>query len=161
MAGWTTEPIYTPKGEYKFPDYSGSMTGSSGSENKSKANEYLKLFSGAITEGLKSRTANTDAARSASTSTDQKFTGFGGSSSSSGMNNDLTIVHSPGPSFSPFTAAGTPGKKGFGGAIGRVAGAALGIALAPITGGSSLALAGLGSQLGGSIGDSYEENRYG
>ena len=159
MAGWTTEPIYTPKGEYKFPDYSGSMTGSSGSESKSKANEYLKLFSGAITEGLKSRTANTDAAKSGFT--DQKSSSHSGSSSSSGMNNDLTVVHSPGSSFSPFTVAGTPGKKGFGGAIGRVAGAALGIALAPVTGGGSLALAGLGSQLGGAIGDSYEENRYG
>lgn len=129
--------------------------------NKPKAEDFVKVFSGAITEGLKSRTKNTDAARSASTSTDQKFTGFGGSSSSSGMNNDLTIVHSPGSSFSPFTVAGAPGKKGFGGAIGRVAGAALGIALAPVTGGGSLALAGLGSQLGGAIGDSYEENRYG
>ena len=129
--------------------------------NKPKATDFVKVFSGAITEGLKSRTKNTDAARSASTSTDQKFTGFGGSSSSSGMNKDLTVVHSPGASFSPFTIAGTPGKKGFGGAIGRVAGAALGIALAPVTGGGSLALAGLGSQLGGAIGDSYEENRYG
>jgi len=159
MAGWTTGDIYTPKGDYKFPDYSGSMKSGGGSETKPKAEDFLKLFGGQISEGLRSRQANTEAARSGST--DGKFSSYGGSTSQAGMNNDLTVVNHPGPSFGPTTIAGTPAKKGFGGVIGRVAGTALGLALAPVTGGSSLALAGLGGGLGGSIGDTYESNRYG
>ena len=161
MAGWTTDDIYTPKGDYKFPDYSGAFkSGGGGSSSGSpKAEDFLKLFGGAVTEGLKARRSGAQSA--ASSASDSKFATFGGSSSSGGMNNELTIVHNPGPSFGPVTLPGTPAKRGFGGTIGRVAGAALGLALAPVTGGASLALAGLGSQLGGAAGDEYEANRYG
>ena len=158
MAGWTTGDIYTPKGDYQFPDYSGSMKsdgGSSGSSGtKPKAEDFLKLFSEQIGTGLRSRQQNTEAARSGFT--DNKYAPHGGSSSKGGMNDDLTVVHHPGSSFGPMTIAGTPGKKGFGGVIGRVAGTALGLGLAPLTGGSSLALAGLGGGLGGSIGEAFE-----
>ena len=158
MAGWTTGDIYTPKGDYKFPDYSGAFKSGGGSSSGSpKAEDFLKLFGGAVTEGLKARRGS---AQSAAASSDSKFSTFGGSSSSGGMNNDLLVVHSPGPSFGPTSIPGTPAKRGFGGTIGRVAGAALGLALAPVTGGASLALAGLGSQLGGAVGDEYETNRY-
>jgi hypothetical protein len=57
--------------------------------------------------------------------------------------------------YTPTVIPGSPGKKGFGGAIGKFAGAALGIGLAPFTGGSSLALAGPLSNIGGSIGEAF------
>ena len=64
---------------------------------------------------------------------------------------DISLYTPPPPTIIP----GSPGKKGFGGTIGRIAGAALGLALAPVAGGGSLALAGLGSGIGGSIGDAF------
>lgn len=158
MAGWTTDDIYTPKGDYKFPDYSGSMKsgggGGSSSGGKATSEDFLKLFSEQVGAGLRSRQQNMEAARSGFA--DNKYAPHGGSSSKGGMNDDLTVVHHPGSSFGPTTIPGTPGKKGFGGVIGRVAGTALGLGLAPLTGGSSLALAGLGGGLGGSIGEAFE-----
>ena len=67
---------------------------------------------------------------------------------------NVTAFSPPAP-YAPFTVAGMPGEKGKGGAIGSIAGAALGLALAPVTGGGSLALAGLGSNLGGTVGGMF------
>jgi hypothetical protein len=65
---------------------------------------------------------------------------------------DLSIYTPPTP-YSPFTVAGVQGKKGMGGALGGLAGTALGFALAPLTGGTSLALtAAEGAALGGGLG---------
>jgi len=65
---------------------------------------------------------------------------------------DLSIYTPPTP-YSPFTVAGMQGKKGMGGALGGLAGTALGLALAPLTGGTSLALtAAEGAALGGGLG---------
>lgn len=52
-------------------------------------------------------------------------------------------------------------NSGLGGAIGSVAGAALGLGLAPFTGGSSLMLAGMGAGLGGGIGNAVSGGGYG
>jgi hypothetical protein len=48
------------------------------------------------------------------------------------------FIYTPPTAYSPFTVAGTPGKKGIGGAIANIAGAAL----APFTGGASIPIAG-------------------
>jgi hypothetical protein len=74
----------------------------------------------------------------------------GGGDKSSGSHVDKissdVSIYTPPTQYQPFTVAGTPGKKGFGGVIGQFAGAALGFALGGPAG------AGLGSSLGGSLG---------
>jgi hypothetical protein len=60
------------------------------------------------------------------------------------IGNDATLVYPPSP-FKPFSVLGTPGKQGIGGAITKIAGAAL----APFTGGASIPIAGAASELFG------------
>ena len=48
------------------------------------------------------------------------------------------FIYTPPTAYSPFTVQGTQGKKGIGGAIANIAGAAL----APFTGGASIPIAG-------------------
>ena len=143
----------------EYGPYSGpTMADFDEAKPKPKAEDFLKLFGSQVSEGLRSRQANTEAAKSGflDINKDTKSSFSGGSSSQGGMNKDLTVVHYPSSATGPFEVKGTPGKKGFGSVIGRVAGTALGLALAPVTGGSSLALAGLGGNLGGAIGESFE-----
>jgi hypothetical protein len=61
---------------------------------------------------------------------------------------DLSIYTPPTP-YAPFTVAGTPGRGGIGGAIGQIAGTALGFALGGPAG------AALGGTLGGAGGSLF------
>ena len=80
--------------------------------------------------------------------------GFGAAGFSGGgvqKAGDLTAIYpnQQGPVYIP----GQQGSKGFGGTLGAIAGMALGAALAPLTGGTSLAMtAAEGASLGGSFG---------
>ena len=55
------------------------------------------------------------------------------------------FIYTPPTAYSPFTVQGVQGKKGIGGAITKIAGAAL----APFTGGASIPIAGAASELFG------------
>jgi hypothetical protein len=118
-------------------------------KTRPSSKEYLDTFSRALSEGLAARNRN---AAQESMGGGVKFgesKGVGGSSSQVGMTDDLTIVHHPGAGYGPMIVPGTPGKPGFGGVIGRVAGAGLGLLLGGPAGGS------FGMGLGGTIGDSF------
>lgn len=137
MAGWTTGDIYTPKGDYKFPDYSGSFKQSGGSpgsrslsEGATAAVPFLKNFIGGRSRGQSS---------SGSVMMGD-YKPVGGSTSTGGMNQDLTIVHHP-STGQPMVMPGTPAKEGIGSKLGKLA---LGVGVGALTGGwGGAALGGL------------------
>ena len=151
MAGWLPTSYDPSSGDGSFnPSWEDSFNTKlpDTSSSKPEAKDYLKGFSTALIEGLNYRNRN---AAQESMGGDVKFgesKGVGGSSSKGGMTDDLTIVHHPGAGYGPMVVPGTPGKPGFGGVIGRVAGTALGFAV-PGLGPA------LGMGLGGAIGDSF------
>jgi len=137
MAGWTTGDIYTPKGDYNFPDYSGSFKkGGSGPgssslrEGATAAVPFLKNFIGSRSRG-----------QSSSGYVDMgEYKPVGGSTSTGGMNQDLTIVHHP-STGQPMVMPGTPAKEGIGSKLGKLA---IGVGVGALTGGwGGAALGGL------------------
>jgi len=139
MAGWTTDDIYKPKGDYKFPDYSGSMKSSGGSSSPGKASlregaekalPFLKGFIGDRSRGQSSSGSVTMG----------DYKPVGGSTSTGGMNQDLTIVHHP-STGQPMVMPGTPAKEGVGSKLGKLA---IGVGVGALTGGwGGAALGGL------------------
>jgi len=129
MAGWTTGDIgYTPKGgftgsfggsDYKYSEGSGSLL----KKGAAAALPFLKDFA----SGLSGRNKNQAAAFLQG---DMKPTA--GSSSTGGMNNDLTIVHSPSAAYGPMMIPGSPAKEGVGSKLGKLA---VGVGIGALTGG--------------------------
>lgn len=137
MAGWTTGDIYTPKGDYNFPDYSGSFKQSGGSpggkslgEGATAALPFLQNFIGGRSRGKSSSGGITMG----------DYKPVGGSTSTGGMNQDLTIVHHP-STGQPMVIPGTPAKEGIGSKLGKLA---IGVGVGALTGGwGGAALGGL------------------
>jgi hypothetical protein len=130
MAGWTTGDIYTPKGDYKFPDYSGAFKSGGGSSGgidwkggAAKATPFLQDF----VSGLSGRNKYQG---SAFLQGEMKPTA--GSTSKGGMNDDLTVVHHPSAGYGPMMIPGSPGKEGVGPKLGKLA---IGVGVGALTGG--------------------------
>ena len=139
MAGWTTGDIYTPKGDYKFPDYSGVFkTGGGGGGvdwqgGAAKAMPFLQSFA----SGLSGRNKN----QAAASLEEAIARPVGGSTSKGGMNDDLTIVHHPSAGYGPMMIPGTPPKEGVGSKLAKLG---IGVAAGALTGGwGGAALGGL------------------
>ena len=151
MAGWLPTSYDPSSGDGSFnPSWEDSFKTQlpDTSSSKPEAKDYLKGFSTALMEGLNARNRSAAQETMGGGFKSAESKGFGGSSSKGGMTDDLTIVHSPGAGYGPTFIPGTPGKPGFGGVIGRVAGTALGFAV-PGLGPA------LGMGLGGALGDSF------
>jgi hypothetical protein len=135
QSGWIPNDSLQDSIESSLSSYKESKKAPTG---KITSDDYLKSFSSALMEGLKSRDRNAAQEETA------EIGRFGGSSGTGGLQNDLTIVHPGAPTILP----GTPGKPGFGGVLGRIAGTALGFAVPGIG-------PALGMGLGGAVGDAF------
>ena len=89
--------------------------------------------------------ANRDKYQSAMTSKEGSK-GFSGSTSTGGMSNDLTIVHHPGSSYSPFVIPGEAPREGIGSKLAKTAAIA---GIGALTGGLGAAALGGGAAAGG------------
>jgi hypothetical protein len=132
-----------PPGSGEFPDYSDIFkpnspiqadtwkTGFGVGENKGKS--FLDKFA----EGLQS-TGKDKYQQQATQSGFQTGGGDKSSGANVGQIGSDAFIYTPPTAYSPFTVQGMQGKKGIGGAIANIAGAAL----APFTGGASIPIAG-------------------